>query len=263
MIAMDGLATLQELRDCRLITEESYKVHVGVVLSRLDPALKPTKYVERRTTIAEAIHRAGKARIIATSPPDHPSPASAGSMDELSPELIADAAYLLITRRSGSAALLFEGLGLGTDQTLRVLKRLVELEVVSPAGRGLRRWPLSQPAQAEEVRARVRAACRHVPRAEPEDAVADTTPRPRPAGVPLELLTQAAELIVSSQFGSASMLQRKLKIGFATAIALMDALEFHGVVGPAAGGRPREVLVRALEVPTVMQRLSEAADDMQ
>lgn len=124
--------------------------------------------------------------------------------------------------------------------------------VVAPSAAELEAQARLRQAQAElaDVNAKLDRA-----RANLRGIAGPTADSVAPTGEDLDLVARAAALVVTSQFGSTSMLQRKLRLGFAKAGEVMASLETHGIVGPAEGSKARTVLFSADELPALLKTL--------
>jgi S-DNA-T family DNA segregation ATPase FtsK/SpoIIIE len=134
-------------------------------------------------------------------------------------------------------------LPMGASRVTRLQGSLVTEPEIRQVTAGLRRY---QPAAFHD-------SLTPPPAPAPDPGAAP--PRPPAGDDDLELLAAAAELVITGQLGSTSMLQRKLRVGFAKAGRLMDLLENAGIVGPSEGSKARDVLKRPEDLNEVLTGL--------
>ncbi|WP_445520962.1 DNA translocase FtsK [Streptomyces sp. NEAU-174] len=141
-----------------------------------------------------------------------------------------------------------------------MLKQLLG-EDVAPAqrtvGGWLQTWAKDGKAIKDDTRQYTRYVAREAAAQQPSTAPTGQDTAALPEGIDGTLVLQAVELLVSTQFGSTSMLQRKLRIGFAHTEKLMDFLHQLGIVGPSDGSTAREILVSTQDLEATMMRLAD------
>jgi hypothetical protein len=121
-------------------------------------------------------------------------------------------------------------------------------------------WLIRWAEEGKAVQNRSGQYPRYIARSAPDASSGEDAPGngdlELPEGVDSDLVLTAAELLIATQFGSPSMLQRKLRIGFAVAERLMEYLQHRDIVGPRDGSKARDILIKPHELPETIAKLS-------